>query len=83
MVDYRTKPSQFRLPEWAFDFLAQEASATGATKTDVLVEALEVYKARKFDDLMEEGYRETAEVSLAEVREWDDTLMDGLEDDPW
>ncbi len=83
MAESRTIPSQFRLPEWACEFLAQEASATGSTKTDVLVDALEVYRTKKFEELMGEGYRETAEDGLAEVRAWDDTLMDGLEDDPW
>ena len=57
MREYTTKPAQFRLPSWAHEFLAQEASASGATKTDVLVEALGVYKRKKFDELLAEWYR--------------------------
>lgn len=81
--DYTTKPAQFRLPAWAHEFLAQEASATGTTKTDVVVEALEEYKTKRFDQLMAEGYRELAEENLREVREWDSALMDGLEAGEW
>jgi predicted DNA-binding protein len=83
MTDYTTKPAQFRLPKWAHEFLAQEASATGATKTDVLVEALETYKEKRFDELMAEGYIALRDVMLEEVREWDATLADGLEDEEW
>lgn len=83
MTEYTTKPAQFRLPKWAHEFLAQEASATGATKTDVVVEALETYKEKRFDDLMAEGYTVLRDVMLEEVREWDATLADGLEDEEW
>jgi predicted DNA-binding protein len=83
MTDYTTKPAQFRLPKWAHDFLAQEASATGATKTDVLVEALEAYKEKRFNERMVEGYRVCGDLILEEVREWDATLADGLEDEEW
>ena len=83
MDERKTKPGQFRFPTWAHEFLAQEASASGRAKTEVLVEALEVYKTKQFDDLMEEGYRECAEWHLAEVREWDPTLADGLDEVPW
>jgi hypothetical protein len=83
MKEYTTKPAQFRLPPWAHEFLVQEASATGATKTDVLVEALGDYRRKKFDELLAEGYRECAEETLREVRQWDFALLDGIEDDAW
>jgi len=83
MMEYSTKPAQFRLPSWAHEFLAQEASATGSTKTDVLVEALGEYKEKRFHELMAEGYRVCGQVTLEEVREWDATLADGLEDEEW
>jgi hypothetical protein len=83
MTEYTTKPAQFRLPTWAHEFLAQEASATGVTKTDVLVGALETLKQRRFDDLMAEGYREMSDESLREARDWEFALQDGLEDDSW
>lgn len=83
MGEYTTRPSQFRLPAWAQQFLAEEAAATGGTKTDVVLEALETYRRQRLDAQLEEGYREYAEVHLAEVREWDFTLMDGLDDEDW
>lgn len=83
MTEYTTKPAQFRLPQWAHEFLAQEAAATGATRTDVVIDALEALKQKRFHDLMEEGYRVCGEIILEEVREWDATLADGLEDEDW
>lgn len=83
MAEYTTKPAQFRLPRWAHDFIAQEASASGLSKTDVVVEALEAFKRKRFEELMAEGYIEMAEEDLAEARFWEPTLMDGLEDEEW
>jgi len=83
MTQYTTKPAQFRLPPWAHEFLAQEASATGASKTDVVLDALEDYKKKRLEELLAEGYREWADENLAEVKHWDGTLMDGLEPEEW
>ncbi len=83
MAEYTKKPTQFRLPAWAVDFIAQETSERHVTKTDVVVEALDCLKRRRFEQLMAEGYRETAEQTLEEVREWDGTLADSLEDEEW
>jgi hypothetical protein len=83
MAEYTTKPAQFRFPKWAHEFLAEEASATGTSKTEVLVEALSVYKRGKLEDAMREGYLVLRDEMLEEVREWDDTLLDGIEDDEW
>jgi hypothetical protein len=83
MTEYARKPAQFRFPAWAHEFLAEEASATGTSKTEVLVEALAVLKEQRFNELMAEGYRVCGDIILEEVREWDDTLADGLEDEDW
>ena len=83
MAQYTTRPAQFRLPPWAHDFLAQEAAATGASKTDVVLDALEEYKRRRFEQLLAEGYREWADENLASAKEWDGALMDGLEPEEW
>lgn len=80
---YGTKPAQFRLPMWAHEFLAEEASASGASKTEVLVEALGAYRRRKLEDEMREGYLVLRDQMLEETREWDNTLLDGIEDDEW
>jgi hypothetical protein len=83
MLSKPTKPAQFRFPAWAHEFLAEEATATGRSKTEVLVEALSTYRDQRFHELMAEGYRECGEIILEEVREWDATLADGLEDEDW
>lgn len=83
MTDYTPKPAQFRLPAWAHEFLAQESATTGATKTDVVLEALEALKQRRFEELMKQGYLERAEELVAECRIWDATLLDGAEQDEW
>ena len=74
-----TKPAQFRLPAWAREFLTQESEASGSTRTDVVLEALAVYRDKRLRERLAEGYRHCAEVSLAEVQEWDSTLNDGLD----
>lgn len=83
MVEYISKPAQFRLPPWAHEFLAQEASATGTSKTDVVLEALDGLKQRRFEESMKQGYIEMAEEHRAEVAWWDFTLADGLVDEEW
>jgi hypothetical protein len=69
MAEYTTKPAQFRLPPWAHEFLAQEASATGASKTEVVLDALEDYKR--------------ADENLAQAKLWEGALMDGTEPEEW
>ena len=38
---------------------------------------------REQEELMIEGYKEMAEESLKIAKEWEGTLMDGLEDERW
>ncbi len=57
----RTRPSQFRLPEWAALFVEERAVAAGSTKTEVVLEALECLRQRDVEQLMAEGYIERAE----------------------
>ena len=83
MTEYITKPAQFRLPAWAREFIAREAAATGATKTDVVVEALDSYREKRTEERMVEGYIALGDIILEEVREWDATIADGLEDEEW
>jgi hypothetical protein len=78
MTESRTRPAQFRFPKWAHEFLAEEARATGTSKTEVLVKALAAYKARNTEALMQEGYVEMADENLAEARAWEPALEDGL-----
>ena len=83
MTEYTPKPAQFRLPAWAHEFLAEESSARDTTKTDVVLEALECLKEKRFNELMAEGYTAMAEENLAEARAWEPTLMDGMEEEEW
>lgn len=81
VTEYSTKPAQYRLPAWAHEFIAREAAATGMTKTDIVVDALEQLQAKRLDESMSEGYRVCGDVLLEEVREWDATLVDGMQDE--
>ena len=80
---YGTRPAQFRLPAWAHEFLVRESTETDATKTDLVIEALEDLKRKRFEALMAEGYVEMATDDLAEVKAWEPTLKDGLGDEVW
>lgn len=83
MAEYIPKPAQFRLPAWAHEFLAQESAATGATKTDVVLEALSALKRARTEQSLIAGYQECGEWIAREATEWDATLADGLEDERW
>lgn len=56
------KPVQFRLPAWARSFLDEQSRQTGATKTDVVIEALECLREKEIAAEMAEGYRELADL---------------------
>lgn len=83
MTQYTTKPAQFRLPPWAHEFLAREAASTGTSKTEIVLDALDEYKRKRFEDQLAEGYSEWAEENRVEAKEWDAALMDGLEPEEW
>ncbi len=57
-----TKPVQFRLPAWARDFLDEQSRQMSATKTDVVVVALECLREKETAALMAEGYLELADL---------------------
>lgn len=62
MAEYtsRTRPAQFRLPEWAYLFVEERSAVTGSTKTEVVLEALECLRQREVEVLMAQGYVERA-----------------------
>lgn len=74
-----TRPAQFRLPQWAREFLIEESAASGSTRTDVVLEALGEYKEKLLQERLAQGYSACADSALDEVHEWDGTLADGLE----
>ena len=82
-MQYTTKPAQFRLPQWAHEFLAEEAASTGASKTAVVLDALDAYRRGRLEALLAEGYREWSADNVAQAAEWDDALQDGLEPEAW
>lgn len=57
-----TTPFNVRLPDWALQYINDRASATGATKTDVLLEALQALKLQDREALMRKGYAEMREI---------------------
>ena len=54
------RPSQYRLPQWAHEFVAEEAERYGITKTQVVLRALELLRDSELEALMAEGYQDVA-----------------------
>ena len=52
------KPFNVRLPIWASDFVDRRSRETGASKTQVMVDALSCLQAQQVQALMREGYEE-------------------------
>src|SRR5215468_4563050 len=79
-----------RISEESHQILKELAEQTGQTMMDVLAKALDIYRRKLFFEQLNAGYAELqadpeawAE-HLAERKEWDATLMDGLDpDEQW
>lgn len=52
------RPFNVRLPMWAIDFIDHRSNETGATKTQVMVDAIACLRAEHVQALMREGYEE-------------------------
>jgi hypothetical protein len=57
-----TTPFNVRLPDWALQYINDRAVASGTTKTDVLLEALQALKVQDREALMRRGYEEMREI---------------------
>ena len=57
-----TTPFNVRLPDWALRYINDRAVASGTTKTDVLLEALQALKVQDREALMCKGYEEMREI---------------------
>jgi hypothetical protein len=57
------KPFNVRLPIWASDFVDRRSTETGATKTQVVVDAISLLRAEHVQALMLEGYKEMRDIS--------------------
>jgi hypothetical protein len=55
-----SKPTHFRLPQWALDLLERKAEECHESKTQVVVEAFALMRDREMALLMEEAYRKMA-----------------------
>lgn len=55
-----TRPVQVRLPEPVDAFLEALAAERGESKTEIVVEALELLRRQELERHMEAGYRELA-----------------------
>jgi hypothetical protein len=60
-----SKPANFRLPQWALEFLESKAEERHESKTQIVVEAVALMRDRELALLMEEGYREMADEAHA------------------
>lgn len=56
----KTKPMQFRLPFVALQFIEKESIASGRSKTQVVVDAIECLRRRKMMDQLKDEYAEMA-----------------------
>lgn len=56
---------------------------TGKTKLEIMEEAIELLAKKKFFKELNDGYKKLSKNQeyLDEIEEWDQTLLDGLEDD--
>ena len=74
-----------RISETSHQLLKQLAEQTSQTMMDVLDKALDAYRRRLFFEQLNAGYAELRAdpeawaAHLAERKEWDVTLMDGLD----
>ena len=57
-----TTPFNVRLPDWALQYINERAVASGTTKTDVLLEALQALRVQDREALMREGYEKMQEI---------------------
>jgi len=57
-----TTPFNVRLPDWALQYINERAVASGTTKTDVLLEALQALMVQDREALMRKGYEEMQEI---------------------
>ena len=57
-----TTPFNVRLPDWALEYINDRAVASGTTKTDVLLEALQALKVQDREALMRKGYEEMRDI---------------------
>jgi hypothetical protein len=57
-----TTPFNVRLPDWALVYINERAVASGTTKTDVLLEALQALKVQDREALMRKGYEEMRDI---------------------
>lgn len=62
LASMSTTPFNVRLPDWALEYINERAAATGTTKTDVLLEALQALKVQDREALMRKGYAEMREI---------------------
>lgn len=73
------------ISEPAHQILRELAEQTGQTMSDVLDKALDAYRRKLFFDQLNAGYAELRAdpeawaLHLAERKQWDATLMDGLD----
>ena len=59
-----TTPVQVRLPDAVNDFLTQLAVDRHDSKTQIVVEALELLREHLLEEQMEEGYREIGDSQI-------------------
>jgi hypothetical protein len=73
-----TTPVQVRLPEPVNDFLTQLAADRHESKTQIVIEALDLLRDRLLEKKMEEGYREIGDSQIELVKAMQPLVAEAL-----
>lgn len=73
-----TTPVQVRLPEPVNDFLTQLAADRHESKTQIVIEALDLLRDRLLEKQMEEGYREIGDSQIELVKAMQPLVAEAL-----
>jgi hypothetical protein len=73
-----TTPVQVRLPEPVNDFLTQLAGDRHESKTQIVIEALDLLRDRLLEKKMEEGYRDIGDSQIELVKAMQPLVAEAL-----
>lgn len=73
-----TTPVQVRLPEPVNDFLTQLAADRHESKTQIVIEALDLLRDRLLEKKMEEGYRGVGDSQIEFVKAMQPLVSEAL-----
>jgi hypothetical protein len=60
-----SRPVQLRLPAWAAEFVDKRAREQSTSRSTVMIQAIGCLQQHELEQLMEQGYREMAQLDEA------------------